>query len=300
MISDGADRRHLHQGLAFGLANLAWAAGQALAAASSGALAQATVDAVPFAFWPWSSAPPPRPSFRPGADCWPGSACGHRRRPGSGRSGGRAGVTTGGPDPMRRGGGVLASVGVAGVVAAVVLSPHAARSAASQVWSPFVLVAGLLLVGLVAEEDGLFRVAGYRLARLAPNGVSLFAGAAVLVALVTAVLNLDTSVVFLTPVLAHAARSRGQEEAPLLYGCLLLSNAGSLLLPGIEPDQPDRGRPPPRLRGRLSSLVWRRRGSAPCVVTAAVVGVVERRSLRRWRRPGATASVQTSASAWWP
>jgi MFS family permease len=48
MISDGADRRRLHQGLAFGLANLAWAAGQALAAASSGAIAQATVDAVPF------------------------------------------------------------------------------------------------------------------------------------------------------------------------------------------------------------------------------------------------------------
>ena len=49
MLSDGADRRRLHQGLAFGLANLAWAAGQALAATSSGALAQATVDAVPFA-----------------------------------------------------------------------------------------------------------------------------------------------------------------------------------------------------------------------------------------------------------
>ena len=48
MISDGADRRRLHQGLAFGLANLAWAAGQAVAAASSGALAQATVDAFPF------------------------------------------------------------------------------------------------------------------------------------------------------------------------------------------------------------------------------------------------------------
>jgi len=48
MISDGADRRGLHQGLAFGLANLAWAAGQGLAAASSGALAQATVDAFPF------------------------------------------------------------------------------------------------------------------------------------------------------------------------------------------------------------------------------------------------------------
>ena len=50
---------------------------------------------------------------------------------------------------------------------------------------------------------------------------------------VTTLLNLDTSVTFLTPVLVYAARSRGAgEEAPLLYACLLLSNAGSLLLPG--------------------------------------------------------------------
>jgi hypothetical protein len=48
MVSDGADRRGLHQGLAFGLGNLAWAGGQALAAAAGGALAEATVDAVPF------------------------------------------------------------------------------------------------------------------------------------------------------------------------------------------------------------------------------------------------------------
>ena len=45
-------------------------------------------------------------------------------------------------------------------------------------------------------------------------------------------LNLDTSVTFLTPVLVYAARSRGEGEAPLLYACLLLSNAGFLLLPG--------------------------------------------------------------------
>ena len=38
--------------------------------------------------------------------------------------------------------------------------------------------------------------------------------------------------VFLTPVLVYAARSRGQGEGSLLIGCLLLSNAGSLLLPG--------------------------------------------------------------------
>ena len=48
MIGDGADRRQLHHGLAYGLGNLAWAAGQGVSAAASGALAQATVDAVPY------------------------------------------------------------------------------------------------------------------------------------------------------------------------------------------------------------------------------------------------------------
>ena len=49
LLSAGADRLQLHQGLAFGLANLAWASGQAIAASVSGALAQATSDFVPYA-----------------------------------------------------------------------------------------------------------------------------------------------------------------------------------------------------------------------------------------------------------
>ena len=77
---------------------------------------------------------------------------------------------------------------------ALALSPNAARAAAAQDWPPFVLVSGLLLVGLVAEEDGLFAAAGAWFARLAPNGFLLYGGAAVLVAAVTTVLNLDTSV----------------------------------------------------------------------------------------------------------
>ena len=48
MISDGAQRQNLHQGLGFGLSNLAWAGGQAIAATGSGALAQATSDTVPY------------------------------------------------------------------------------------------------------------------------------------------------------------------------------------------------------------------------------------------------------------
>ena len=84
----------------------------------------------------------------------------------------------------------------------------------------------------MADEDGLFAAAGHQLARGARRGWPLFIGATVMVGAVTAVLNLDTSVAFLTPVLVYTARSRGGGDAPLLYGCLLLSNAGSLFLPG--------------------------------------------------------------------
>jgi MFS family permease len=48
LVSEGAQHQRLDQGLAFGLANLAWAAGQAVAASGSGALAQATSDLVPY------------------------------------------------------------------------------------------------------------------------------------------------------------------------------------------------------------------------------------------------------------
>jgi hypothetical protein len=48
LVSEGAQHQRLDQGLAFGLGNLAWAAGQAIAAAGSGALAQATSDLVPY------------------------------------------------------------------------------------------------------------------------------------------------------------------------------------------------------------------------------------------------------------
>jgi MFS family permease len=48
MVSAGAQHSQLNQGIAFAFSNLAWAAGQAVAAAGGGALAQATSDAVPY------------------------------------------------------------------------------------------------------------------------------------------------------------------------------------------------------------------------------------------------------------
>ena len=105
-------------------------------------------------------------------------------------------------------------------------------AAAAQVWPPFVLVAGLLLIGTVAASDGMFEAIGVRLARAPLRPRLLLVALLGLVAVVTAVLNLDTSVVFLTPVLVHAARRRRLDERPFLYGSVFMSNSASLLLPG--------------------------------------------------------------------
>lgn len=162
---------------------------------------------------------------------------------------------------------------------AAVLRPSDAVHAAAQDWPPFVLVAGLLLIGLVADGDGLFEAAGARLARLAPDGALLFAGAVVLVSLVTATLNLDTSVAFLTPVLLHTARARQAGEPALLYGCVLLSNAGSLLLPGSNLTNLIVLGHLRLTGGQFAARMWLP-WLAAIAVTALVVAVGERRSLR--------------------
>src|SRR5580700_4401154 len=164
-------------------------------------------------------------------------------------------------------------------MAAVVSRPADARSAASQDWSPFVLVTGLLLIGLVADDDGLFAAVGHQMARAAPNGTILFLGASVVIGAVTAVLNLDTSVAFLTPVLVYTARSRGEDEAALLYGCLMLSNAGSLFLPGSNLTNLIVLGHLHLSGGEFLAHMWAP-ALAALVVTAIVVAAFERRSFR--------------------
>ncbi len=178
---------------------------------------------------------------------------------------------------------LLLAAGTAAAVVAAAVDTPAARAAAAQDWAPFVLVAGLLLVGLVAAHDGLFAAAGGLLASATRSGVVLYLGSAVLVVVVTAVLNLDTSVAFLTPVLAAAAARRGGGSRTLLAGCLLLSNAGSLLLPGSNLTNLI-------VLGHLhlpgSRFVARTGGAwlAGVLITAAVVAVVGRHDLRRGER----------------
>jgi arsenical pump membrane protein len=158
----------------------------------------------------------------------------------------------------------------------------------------------------VADGDGLFRYAGQRLARAGRSGYLLFAGATVIITAVTVTLNLDTSVAFLTPVLIYTARSRGgagpEEAGPhsagpegagpgdlepvLLYGCLLLSNAASLLLPGSNLTNLIVLGHLHLTGGQFADRMWLPWLGA-VIVTAVVVAAAERRSLRGTTRAGA-------------
>lgn len=108
-----------------------------------------------------------------------------------------------------------------------------AAAAVRQSWPAFALVTGLILVGKLADREGVFAAVGVWLARrVGGHPIWLLVAVLGLVAAVTAVLNLDTSVVFLTPVLIHAARARQLDERPFVYGAVFMSNSASLLLPG--------------------------------------------------------------------
>jgi arsenical pump membrane protein len=106
--------------------------------------------------------------------------------------------------------------------------------ALAQAWPAFALVAGLLLIGAVAARDGVFAATGAAVARLPGPPVVLLASLLLVEAVIAAVLNLDTAVVFLTPVLLHAARRRGVAESAFLYGAVFMANSASLLLPGAN------------------------------------------------------------------
>lgn len=187
----------------------------------------------------------------------------------------------------------IALTGTLALLVAVALEPQTALVAAAAAWPPFVLVAGLLLIGFTAHRDGLFEVLSAGLDRLPGGTTVLYVAALGLVAAVTVVLNLDTSVAFLTPILVLVARRRGAAEAPFLYGCVFMSNAASLLLPGSN----------------LTNLLVLATDPAPGGVFAArmapgwlaavlVTGLVARLLLRKGRRQDASARIASTRRPW--
>ena len=150
----------------------------------------------------------------------------------------------------------------------------------SHSWQPFVLITGLLLIGHVAAREGLFESVGRLVARTPGNDVALFVVTMLAVALITALLNLDTSVVFMTPVALHAARARDGDETAFAFGAILMSNAASLLLVGsnltnmlVFATHPVRG----TVFAAHMALAW----FASVVITIGIVIVWRRRQLLR-------------------
>lgn len=158
-----------------------------------------------------------------------------------------------------------------------------------QCWPPFVLVAGLLLIGLVAGEDGLFEAAAARLERLPGPPIALFAACCLTVAVTTALLNLDTAAVFLTPVLIVAGRRRGLAIAPFLYAALFMCNASSLYLPGSNLTNllvlSGRG-----LSGGAFLAMMLPAALSATAITAVGLAIIHRRSLRHGEAPQAVAA----------
>ncbi len=164
---------------------------------------------------------------------------------------------------------------------------HHVVSALQSTWPPFVLVSGLLLIGHVASGEGVFRLLGSWCGRAPGGGRGTFLVTMGAVALVTAVLNLDTSVVFMTPVALQAARAEGSDETAFLFGTIFMSNSASLLLPGSN---------------LTNLLVWSHRHASGAAfarhtvgpwivaiaVTALVVGAWRWRPLGTSVRPTAT------------
>ncbi|HQU00447.1 MAG TPA: ArsB/NhaD family transporter [Acidimicrobiales bacterium] len=109
---------------------------------------------------------------------------------------------------------------------------HTLVTSLSATWQPFVLVAGLLLIGYAASREGLFEALGAWCARVRGGGVTLFVVMMLAVAVVSAVLNLDSSIVFMTPVAISAARAKGSDEKAFVFGTVFMANSASLLLIG--------------------------------------------------------------------
>ena len=118
------------------------------------------------------------------------------------------------------------------LLATGVVSWGEARSQMADLGPTIGFLAAILVVGARCEADGLFRAAGERAATLARgSAVRLLAIVFVLASAVTAVLSLDATVVFVTPVAFATASALALRAKPHVYSCVHLANSASILLP---------------------------------------------------------------------
>ena len=127
-----------------------------------------------------------------------------------------------------------AAVPLAALAVAVgLISPPAALQAVGRLGPTLLFLGAVLLIGRLAEAEGVFRWLGGVLAGTTRprSPAALFTTVFVVAAATTAVLSLDATVVLLTPVVVVAARRRLVPAAPSVYVTAHLANTASLLFP---------------------------------------------------------------------
>ncbi|MCL2464809.1 MAG: SLC13 family permease [Micrococcales bacterium] len=93
-------------------------------------------------------------------------------------------------------------------------------------------LAGVLVLGQLCEDEGLFGAAGRWMARASRSSPTRLLTAVVgIAAVTTAALSLDATVVLLTPVVFATAARIGARSRPHVYASAHLANSASLLLP---------------------------------------------------------------------
>ena len=128
-----------------------------------------------------------------------------------------------------------AAIAVLGAGFAVLVGAIGGGPAADEIYdiAPTVaFLAALLVLSYLADAEGVFVwVAAVSAARSGRSPVALFGRVFVLAAVTTAVLNLDATVLLLTPVVIATVRRMGLPARPHAYACGHLANSASLLMP---------------------------------------------------------------------
>jgi arsenical pump membrane protein len=127
---------------------------------------------------------------------------------------------------------VIAAPAALLLMATGVVSLDRAEGVLDDVGATVAFLAAVLALGELCARAGLFEAAGRWLAEGAGGRPAALLGLVVLLcAAVTAVLSLDATVVFLTPVVFATVGVLGARPRPHAYACIHLANSASLLLP---------------------------------------------------------------------
>lgn len=105
-----------------------------------------------------------------------------------------------------------------------------------QLWdetgSVLTFLAGMLVVGFVADQAGVFSWLAYHTARLCGgSGVRLYVGLYAIGVFVTTWFSLDTTAVVLAPIVYNLVRALGLPALPFVFAATYVANTASLLLP---------------------------------------------------------------------